>query len=274
MAKKKKSRQGHRVYAQKLMGKAEDIIKEFDPSQENKLKQLKISLEDRLETIRALDAEILDELEDEKGIEEEIEEAGDFSERVLEIVVEIESVLSRKEKAESGSDSASPNPTATSATSGNKHAKLPRLTLKSFLGDPGQWLTFWDSFRSAVHENPELHNIDKFNYLKSLLGGSAAATIAGLPLTNDNYTAAIELLTKRFGNKQVIISSHMDSLLKLAPLGNTPDVRKLRGTYDKIEAHVRGLQALDVPTETYGSLLVPVLMTKIPEDIHFSGTGN
>ena len=31
--------------------------------------------------------------------------------------------------------------------------------------------------------------------------------------------------------------------------------------------HVRGLQALDVPTETYGSLLVPVLMTKIPEDI-------
>ena len=97
MTKKKKSRHGHRVYAQKLMGKAEDIIKEFHPSQENKLKQLKISLEDRLETIRALDAEILDELEDEKGIEEEIEEAGDFSERVLEIVVEIESVLSRKD---------------------------------------------------------------------------------------------------------------------------------------------------------------------------------
>ena len=65
----------------------------------------------------------------------------------------------------------------------------------------------------------------------------------------------------------MIISSHMDSLLKLAPLGNTPDVRKLRATYDKIEAHVRGLQALDVPTKTYGSLLVPVLMTKIPEDI-------
>ena len=38
------------------------------------------------------------ELEYEKGIKEEIEEAGDFSERVLEIVVEIESVLSRKDK--------------------------------------------------------------------------------------------------------------------------------------------------------------------------------
>ena len=156
-------------------------------------------------------------------------------------------MLSRKDKAENGSDSASPKPTATSATSGKKHAKLPRLKLKSFFGDQGQWLTFWDSFRSAVHENPELNNIDKFNHLKSLLSGSAAATIAGLPLTSDNYGAAVELLTKRFGNKEVIISSHMDSVLKLAPLGNTPDVRKLRATYDKI-------QALDVPTETYGSL--------------------
>jgi len=65
-------------------------------------------------------------------------------------------------------------------------------------------MTFWDSFRSAVHENPELHNIDKFNCLKSLLKGSAAATIAGLPLTDGNYESAIELLTNRFANKQVI----------------------------------------------------------------------
>ena len=60
----------------------------------------------------------------------------------------------------------------------------------------------------------------------------------------------------------------MDMLLELTPLGNTSDARKLQGTYDKIEAHVSGLQALDyLPSETYGSLSVPVRMTKIPEDI-------
>ena len=37
------------------MGKAEEIIKAFDPSQQNKLKRLKISLEDRLEMICALE---------------------------------------------------------------------------------------------------------------------------------------------------------------------------------------------------------------------------
>ena len=61
----------------------------------------------------------------------------------------------------------------------------------------------------------------------------------------------------------------MDGLLKLPPLENTSDVRKLRQTYDdEVEAHVRGLQALEVTTESYGSFLVPAPgNTKIPEDI-------
>ena len=29
---------------------------------------------------------------------------------------------------------------------------LPKLTLKTFSGDPLEWLTFWDSFKSAVFE--------------------------------------------------------------------------------------------------------------------------
>lgn len=59
----------------------------------------------------------------------------------------------------------------------------------------------------------------------------------------------------------------MDGLLKLPPLGNTSAFRKLRQSYDEVEAQVRGLQALEKPTESYGSFLVPVLMTKIPEVI-------
>lgn len=154
-----------------------------------------------------------------------------------------------------------------SAGGANKHAKLSRLSLKYFSGEPSRWLTFWDSFRSAVHETPDLHNTDEFNYLKSLPKVSAAATIAGLPLTDGNYNSAVGLLTNRFGNEQMIISSRMDALLKLPFLGSTADVRKWRQTHDEIEAPVGGLHALKVPMESYGSFLVPVFMTKIPEDI-------
>ena len=45
-------------------------------------------------------------------------------------------------------------------------AKLPELTLHPFNGDVTQWLTFWDSFKSAVHENESISVVDKFNYLR------------------------------------------------------------------------------------------------------------
>ena len=60
---------------------------------------------------------------------------------------------------------------------------------------------FWDSFESAIDRNTGLSEIDKFNYLKSLLEKSATETISGLTLTADNYKEAIYILKKRFGNK-------------------------------------------------------------------------
>ena len=91
--------------------------------------------------------------------------------------------------------------------------------------------------------------------------------IAGLALTDANYKVAVDLLKKRFGNVDVVISSHMDRLLKLPQLNNSNDVRKLRVLYDSIEAHLRGQQALDVTSDSYGKLMVPILLSKLPEDI-------
>jgi hypothetical protein len=48
-----------------------------------------------------------------------------------------------------------------------------------------------------------------FNYLKSLLKGTASLTIAGLQLSAENYDTAVKLLEERFGNKQIIISGHI-----------------------------------------------------------------
>ena len=49
-----------------------------------------------------------------------------------------------------------------------------------------EWQSFWDAYKSSIHENLELSDIDRFNYLKSLLGYSAAEEIAGLKLTSPN----------------------------------------------------------------------------------------
>ena len=41
--------------------------------------------------------------------------------------------------------------------------KLLKMSLKKFNGDLTKWMTFWDTFESAVHNNPALTNIDKFS---------------------------------------------------------------------------------------------------------------
>ena len=48
--------------------------------------------------------------------------------------------------------------------------------------------------------------------------GAVEAANAGLPLTTGNCKAAVDLLQESFGNKQVIISSHMNALLKISPM--------------------------------------------------------
>ena len=97
----------------------------------------------------------------------------------------------------------------------NPNAKLPQLVLPKFRGVITQWQTFWDSFNSAIHVNPHLSPIDKFNHLHSLLEGQAARAIQGLTQTDANYQPAIEILQNRFGRPLNIISTHMDELLKI-----------------------------------------------------------
>ena len=96
MASKKETLKGHgyRLYATKLMGDTEQIIQDFDSSNEKKLKQIKISLCDRMDIIRNLDEAVLNALEKDEEIEEEISEVGRFSERILDLILEIENMLS------------------------------------------------------------------------------------------------------------------------------------------------------------------------------------
>ena len=67
------------------------------------------------------------------------------------------------------------------------HINLPKINIKSFGGDPLQWLTFWDSFSAAIDKNHGLSDIEKMNYLNGMLKGEAARAISGLPLTEENY---------------------------------------------------------------------------------------
>ena len=57
----------------------------------------------------------------------------------------------------------------------------------------------------------------------------------------------------------------MQALLDMPPPRNT--LANLRNFYGRIESYVRGLEALGQNQETYGSLLVSVILNKLPSEM-------
>ena len=201
-----------------------------------------------------------------------IEEAGTFTECITDVLLRIDKViLDHKPKTKEES------PVVSAVSEGSKliaktNAKLPKLILRPFGGDPSEFHSFWDSFKSSVHENSSLSDVDKMKHVKSLCQGQAALCISGFSITAANYSAAVKCLTERFGDTGVTVNHHMDSLVNLQPVRNEDDVIGMRFLFDKVQSHVRALEALDVPKETYSQLLVPMLTKKIPHSlmIHMS----
>ena len=97
--------------------------------------------------------------------------------------------------------------------------------------------------------------------------GPAESAITGLPLTEKNYETAIDILRDRFGKPQLLMSNHIDALLKLPIVSSVREMKNLRDLYDKIEINIRSLKALGIESESFGNLLVPVVMEKIPSEL-------
>lgn len=122
---------------------------------------------------------------EEEDIVSEIDQADAFKEDIYTTLVKIDKVIPTtaatatlpvRERTPGGEE-----PHVTQCV------RLLKLTIKPFGGEMTQWTSFWDSFEAAIHCNPKLSDIDKFNYLWSLLEHSAREAISGLTLSAANY---------------------------------------------------------------------------------------
>ena len=336
LARKKKTRSGHRASATRLVNQATTAMGE-DDIDADRLSMIQQSLAAKVKTLESLDEE-LSELVPEDELEEEIQNTDEYMENVHAVVAKLNKMLRVSTTSElasttdtvqsattapatvatpsasiskvtvppnitpaatAASTSATVPPTTAVVTIESPHTeppavadrvtlpavasvdplpsaatmcpagrvKLPKISLPSFDGDVMKWAAFWDSFNSAIHTNNTLSEIDKFNYLRSLLQGTAYDAIAGLALSAVNYQKAVTILRKRFGNKQLIISRHMEALLNVTAVTSDRHRRDLRRLYDQSEANIRSLKALGINNDSYGAMLSSVLLSKIPPDI-------
>ena len=144
----------------------------------------------------------------------------------------------------------------------NTTVRLPRLDLPTFSGNALEWQPFWDGFDAAVHTNPAISEVQKLNYLRSLIKGEASQVIAGFPLTSDSYEHSLALLKDRYGTPYKLIMAHMQAFVYLSSPPNT--LSGLQQFHDTVERHIRSLSTLGKSTDSYADILVPIILNKLP----------
>ena len=271
---KVKIRAGHRAHVTKMYAAIENNIKNYDASLEVDMIAFRDTLKRKAVIISKLDEEILETLDDDEKIIDEVDNSEGIQADIQFRIVKIENLLQKQKtdveekKNVTKSDVKNEEKSVDVTKKIQAMVKLPKIEIQCFMGDPKEYRAFRDAFDVTIGDKDGLSDVEKFTYLRSYVKGDAENSIKGLPVTSANYAEAKSILEQRYGNVQIIVNSHMEELIKLPQVVTDKQTKKIRQLYDQIETNLRSLRSLGVKPESYGCLLVPILISKLPPTLN------
>lgn len=224
----------------------------------HQLEVISMQLERHYESFQRLQDII--ELEDDEALEDEDTHRDDFEDAYC----SAKAFIAQQLEALRMSPSYPHN--STTLPSSSRRVNLPKLQLPKFGGQPKEWLEFHNMFQVLVHENADLSNIEKFQYLRSCLTDKAAKLIQSLEVTAENYTKAVELLTTRYNNKRYIFTAHLQEIFDVKRLQTPSSSTVLREYIDGINANLRALQSLATSQQIMDGILLHLVTSKLDAD--------
>ncbi|XP_076301705.1 uncharacterized protein LOC143219715 [Lasioglossum baleicum] len=139
---------------------------------------------------------------------------------------------------------------------------LPKIQIPSFDGNLINWFSFYDTFKSLVHENVDLPNVQKFHYLKNSLRGEISSIVASLNASSENYLVAWDMLQKRCNRPRQLIQAHLKQLFDLPEIiRDTP--ANLRKLAEQAQVHVNALKGLNQPINSWDQILIFIIVKKV-----------
>lgn len=148
------------------------------------------------------------------------------------------------------------------ASTNRDTVRLPTVDLPVFSGDGENWLEWFDKFNALIHLRTTLPTIQKFEYLKLSLRGSALGLIDSLPTTEANYEVAYDMLVRRYNNPKLLIQKHTRELFELKAV-DTESAVGLRNLFDGARKHLRCLQILNQPVDSWDAILIHLMANKL-----------
>ncbi|XP_059062822.1 uncharacterized protein LOC131855564 [Achroia grisella] len=93
--------------------------------------------------------------------------------------------------------------------------KLPPLNLLKYDGsNPSKWISFYENFKTLIHDNKNLHDAEKVQYLIGCLAGKALNVCSGIQPTADNYSLLWNALVEKYQDVRIQASQYVDQMLQ------------------------------------------------------------
>ena len=249
------TRRGYKGWITNLLKQDESTIGQV----EVKLREIKKYLA-KVEDVELEITALASKLYGEEDIDKEFEARNEFQSDILKSIILLESQIMQHQDEPHKAKHAKGSPMVAQVP-----LNLPQLKLQTFSGDILEWESFWDCYKSSIHQNNALHDVNKFAHLRSCLEGDAAETIKGLRLTDGNYAIAINLLKNQYGKKYVLKKTYMDNLTNLPHINTTG--HSLRQFLNHVTLHTRLLENVGVYPNDYGMMLAPMMLNKLPQSL-------
>ena len=169
LARKKRSRAGHRASATRIVDQAMGAL-DSEPVDIDQLTMLKMMLDEKKEILSRLDSEVAELVPDEE-LENEIHRIDKYKEQIYGVLTKLNKALvpaapgapypaaagvalTDPPADRTGGRTPTLRPPAPDATHTADPAKvkLPKISLPRFNGNLMRWTAFWDSYHSAIHQ--------------------------------------------------------------------------------------------------------------------------
>lgn len=142
---------------------------------------------------------------------------------------------------------------------------LPKIALPKFSSKIEDWPSFIAIFKSLTDDMNTISDSVKLHYLLSCLSGEARSMVAHLQLTNENFAVAMDILTRRYENRRVLIDRFVDIILGLPNIHTRSDIRTLFLT-PLISAQC-ALNNLDLPMKESDYVFVSIVVRKLKGEL-------
>ncbi|XP_018497558.1 uncharacterized protein LOC108865226, partial [Galendromus occidentalis] len=174
---------------------------------------------------------------------------------------EIKRVRSKKEVASISGASAPPVQSVSSTASHNpmmKYFKVPK-----FSGDYKKFREWWQMFDAHVHKKA-IDPVEKYSLLKQSLEGRAAAEIAHLEFTADQYQVAMDAIAAKFGSAKDAEKEHVQQLQRLVLTRDLHVHDKFISFVSALSQNVKALISLGKNYDSLSLMLTPNILSALP----------